>query len=403
MKPIYMDHHATTPIIPEVLEAMMPYLTEEFGNPSSTTHVYGTVARKAVEQAREQVAALIGAASPEEIIFTSGATESDNLALKGVAHQLKDKGKRIITIATEHKAVLDTAKKLQKEGFEVVFAPIDEHGVVDLEGLRELMNESTILVSIQYANSEIGTVQPIAAIGRMARERGILFHSDAVQALARVSVDVQKDQTDLLSISGHKIYGPKGVGALYIRKGVKLVAQMDGGGHERGYRSGTLNVPGIVGLGKAAEVGRRDLQTEAARLLELRERLRKGIESSVDHVKLNGHPTQRLPNNLNYSFAFVEGESLILSLKEFALSTGSACTSASLQSSYVLRAIGVPESLAHCSLRFGLGRSNTVTHVDLLVERLKTSVAKLREMSPLYEMAKEGVDIESLTWGTHRH
>ncbi|MDZ7272345.1 MAG: aminotransferase class V-fold PLP-dependent enzyme, partial [candidate division KSB1 bacterium] len=382
---------------------MMPYLTEEFGNPSSTTHVYGTAARRAVERAREQVAALVGAASPEEIIFTSGATESDNLALKGVAHQLKGKGTRIITIATEHKAVLDTAKKLQKEGFEVVFAPIDEHGVVVLDALRDLLDESTILVSIQYANSEIGTVQPIAAIGEMTKERGILFHSDAVQALARVPVDVQREHIDLLSISGHKIYGPKGVGALYVRKGVKLVAQMDGGGHERGYRSGTLNVPGIVGLGKAAEIGKRDLEAEAARLLQLRERLRKGIESSVEHVKLNGHPTQRLPNNLNYSFAFVEGESLILALKEFALSTGSACTSASLQSSYVLRAIGVPESLAHCSLRFGLGRSNTPEHVDLLVERLKTSVAKLREMSPLYEMAKEGVDIESLSWGKHRH
>ncbi|MDZ7294735.1 MAG: IscS subfamily cysteine desulfurase [candidate division KSB1 bacterium] len=403
MKPIYMDHHATTPLLPEVLDAMMPYLTEEFGNPSSTTHVYGTAARRAVERAREQVAALVGAASPEEIIFTSGATESDNLALKGVAHQLKGKGTRIITIATEHKAVLDTAKKLQKEGFEVVFAPIDEHGVVVLDALRDLLDESTILVSIQYANSEIGTVQPIAAIGEMTKERGILFHSDAVQALARVPVDVQREHIDLLSISGHKIYGPKGVGALYVRKGVKLVAQMDGGGHERGYRSGTLNVPGIVGLGKAAEIGKRDLEAEAARLLQLRERLRKGIESSVEHVKLNGHPTQRLPNNLNYSFAFVEGESLILALKEFALSTGSACTSASLQSSYVLRAIGVPESLAHCSLRFGLGRSNTPEHVDLLVERLKTSVAKLREMSPLYEMAKEGVDIESLSWGKHRH
>ncbi|MDZ7386137.1 MAG: IscS subfamily cysteine desulfurase [candidate division KSB1 bacterium] len=403
MKPIYMDHHATTPLLPEVLDAMMPYLTEEFGNPSSTTHVYGTAARRAVERAREQVAALVGAGSPEEIIFTSGATESDNLALKGVAHQLKSKGTRIITIATEHKAVLDTAKKLQKEGFEVVFAPIDEHGVVVLDALRDLLDESTILVSIQYANSEIGTVQPIAAIGEMTKERGILFHSDAVQALARVPVDVQREHIDLLSISGHKIYGPKGVGALYVRKGVKLVAQMDGGGHERGYRSGTLNVPGIVGLGKAAEIGKRDLEAEAARLLQLRERLRKGIESSVEHVKLNGHPTQRLPNNLNYSFAFVEGESLILALKEFALSTGSACTSASLQSSYVLRAIGVPESLAHCSLRFGLGRSNTPEHVDLLVERLKTSVAKLREMSPLYEMAKEGVDIESLSWGKHRH
>ena len=403
MKPIYMDHHATTPLLPEVLEAMMPYLTEEFGNPSSTTHVYGTAARTAVEKAREQVAALVGAASPEEIIFTSGATESDNLALKGVAHQLAGKGRRIITIATEHKAVLDTAKKLQKEGFEIIFAPIDEHGVVNLDALRELMDDTTILVSIQYANSEIGTLQPIAAIGELAKERGILFHSDAVQALARVPVDVQKEHIDLLSISGHKIYGPKGVGALYIRKGVKLVAQMDGGGHERGYRSGNLKVPGIMGLGKAAEIGKSDLDKEAPRLIELRERLRKGIEASVDYVKLNGHPTQRLPNNLNYSFAFVEGESLILSLKEFALSTGSACTSASLQSSYVLRAIGVPESLAHCSLRFGLGRSNTAEHVDLLVERLKSSVVKLREMSPLYEMAKEGVDIESISWTPHRH
>ncbi len=399
----YMDHHATTPVLDEVLERMMPYFSEKYGNPASTTHVFGSHARLAVERAREQVAALIGAASAEEIVFTSGATESDNLALKGVAYQLKDKGDHLITIGIEHKAILDTAKKLRDEGYSVTLVPVDEYGVVDLDALRDAITDKTILISIQYANSEIGTIQPIRKIGELAKEHDVLFHSDAVQALTRVPLDVQEDGIDLLSVSGHKIYGPKGVGALYVRKGVKLAAQMDGGGHEGGYRSGTLNAPGIVGLGAAAEIGVRDMDREYAHVAKLTETLKRNIEDNIDQTKLNGHPETRLPNNLNYSFAYVEGESLILSLKNFALSTGSACTSSSLSSSYVLRAIGVPESLAHCSIRFGLGRSNDEKQIDLLTESLISQVSRLREMSPLYEMAQEGIDIESLNWGKHSH
>lgn len=403
MNPIYMDHHATTPLDPVVLDAMMPFLTKDFGNPSSNTHVFGHIARKAVEEARQKVADLIGAVSSDEIIFTSGATESNNLALKGIAWQHQQHRGQIITIATEHKAVLDTAKKLERQGFTIHFAEIDQHGVVNLDHLKSLIRDDTLLISIQAANSEIGTIQPIAQIGSIAREKGIPFHTDAVQALDKMDINVVHDHIDLLSISGHKIYGPKGIGALYVRKGLRLASLIDGGGHEKGMRSGTLNVPGIVGLGKATELARTERATETQRLLDLRTRLAQGIEKKIEHVRLNGHPTQRLVNNLNYSFAYVEGESLILACRDVALSSGSACTSASLQSSYVLKAIQVPESLAHCSIRFGLGKSNTIEQVDYLIDLLKKNVDRLREMSPLYDMANAGIDIDKLNWSKHSH
>ncbi|MDZ7345208.1 MAG: cysteine desulfurase [candidate division KSB1 bacterium] len=397
-KPIYMDHHATTPLDPEVLAAMMPYLTEEFGNPSSNTHIYGHTARRAVESAREQVACLINAASPDEIIFTSGATESDNLALKGIVRQAGRKNPNLVTIAIEHKAVLDTAMRLKKEGVDIRFAKIDEYGRIDLDDLRRKIDENTVLVAVQAANSEIGTLQPLAEISAAAHQAGTLFFSDAVQALGRIDIDVRKLEIDLLAISGHKIYGPKGIGALYVRKGIKLTPLIDGGGHEHGMRSGTLNVPGIVGLGKAAEIAKRDLEKESARLLALRNRLQEGIEKRISDVKLNGHPIHRLPNNLNYSFAYVEGEALLMACSPVALSSGSACTSSSLKSSYVLRAIGVPDHLAHSSIRFGLGKCNTEAHVDLLLDLLESGVKRLREMSPLYDMAKEGIDIDRVQW-----
>jgi cysteine desulfurase len=403
MLPVYMDHHATTPLDKAVLEAMMPYLTSEFGNPSSSTHEYGKRARLAVENAREKVAALIGAESAEEIIFTSGATEADNLAMKGVALSQNESRGHILTIAIEHKAILDTATRLKRLGFDIDYVKIDRFGVIDLNDLEEKIRPDTILISIQTANSEIGTLQPISAIGEIAKKHSIPFHSDAVQALGRLEVDVQESQIDLLSISGHKIYGPKGVGALYVRKGIRLRPLIDGGGHERGMRSGTLNVPGIVGLGKAAEMARQSLAEEPERLLGLRRKLAEGIEKGIDFITLNGHPTERLPNNLNYSFAFVEGESLILACRQVALSSGSACTSASLQSSYVLKEIGVPDSLAHCSIRFGLGKSNTEEHIDMVIDLLAENVQKLREMSPLYDMAKEGIDIDKVSWSKHSH
>jgi len=398
-----MDHHATTPVEPEVLDAMLPFFKEHFGNPSSTTHQYGHAARKAVEEAREKVAELIGAESPQEIIITSGATEADNLALKGIAYKQAEKKGHIITISTEHKAILDTAKRLSKDGYDVTVMKVDEYGMLDLELLKQTIRDNTMLISIQAANSEIGTLQPISEIGKLAHEKGIIFHSDAVQALGRVDIHVVRDNVDMLSISAHKMYGPKGIGALYVKKNIKLVPLIDGGGHERGMRSGTLNVPAIVGMGKAAEIAKQDLKAESERLIKLRDRLRQGIEGRIDSVKLNGHPQQRLPNNLNFSFAFVEGESLMLALKDFALSSGSACTSASLESSYVLRAIGVADSMAHSSIRFGLGRSNTEDHIDHLVDCLETEVKRLREMSPLYEMAQQNIDIESFSWKKHKH
>lgn len=403
MKAIYMDHHATTPLDHQVLEAMMPFLTEKFGNASSNTHEYGHEAKKAVEEARVKVADLVGANSADEIIFTSGATESDNLALKGVAYSKPDNKGHIITIATEHKAILDTVKRLEKQGFEITFAKIDPYGLIDMEDLRKQIRPDTMLISVQAANSEIGTLQPLREIGMLAREHGIYFHTDGVQALGKVDINVVRDNIDMLSVSAHKMYGPKGVGALYVKRGIRLVSLIDGGGHERSMRSGTLNVPAIVGIGRAAEMAKKELPEESARLLKLRNRLAKGIESRIELVKLNGHPHIRLPNSLNYSFAYVEGESLILACREIALSSGSACTSTSLQSSYVLKAIGVPEFLAHCSLRFGLGKSNTDEHVDLAIDLLAKNVKRLREMSPLYDMAKEGIDIEKLSWTEHSH
>ncbi|MBN2356072.1 IscS subfamily cysteine desulfurase [candidate division KSB1 bacterium] len=403
MKPIYMDHHATTPLDPEVLSAMMPYLKTAFGNPSSTTHDFGREARQAVETARQQLADWLGAADSDEIIFTSGATESDNLALKGIAYRSPDEKNHIITLAIEHKAILDTAKYLQKQGYEISYVKIDSHGIIDLDDLRRQIKKNTALISVQAANSEIGTMQPIAEIGAIAHEHGIPFHSDAVQALGKLDINVQRDKIDMLSISGHKFYGPKGIGALYVRKDLRLAPLIHGGGHERGMRSGTLNVPAIVGLAKAAEICERDREKENARLLQLRQKLRQGIESQIEHVQLNGHPEKRLPNNLNFSFAYVEGESLMLACRDVALSSGSACTSTSLQSSYVLRAIGVPDFLAHCSIRFGLGKSNTAEQIDIVLDLLRKHVPRLREMSPLYDLAKAGVDIEQLSWKDHDH
>lgn len=384
MKIIYMDHNATTPLDAEVLEAMMPYLTDKFGNPSSSTHAYGWEARRAVDEARSQVAGLIGA-HPEEIIFTSGATEADNLAINGVAHAYRDRGNHIITSQIEHKAVLETCKFLEKEGFKVTYLPVDRYGMVDPEEVRRAITDKTILISIMFVNSEVGTIEPVEKIGEIAREKGVLFHSDAVQGAGKIETKVDKLKADLLSISGHKMYGPKGIGALYVKKGVKIEPLLHGGGHERGLRAGTENVPGIIGLGKACQKAGKVMKAEAIRLTKLRNRLYQGVMKRIKRVYLNGHSEKRLPGNLNLSFEFVEGESLILSLKDFAISSGSACTSSSLKSSYVLLAMKVPEALSHCSLRICLGRSNKEDEVDYLVEELSKNVARLREMSPLYK------------------
>lgn len=402
MNTIYMDHHATTPVDPVVLETMIPYFNEHFGNPSSTTHEYGHIANRAVKNARQQIADLVGAEHSDEIIFTSGATESNNLALKGVIKKSKP-GSRLITIATEHKAILDTCKALEKEGYGVDYCKIDSAGKVDLADLQQKITPETVLISIQIANSEIGTIQPVADIARIAKEHDLLFHTDAAQACGKLDLDVSRDNIDLLSLSAHKMYGPKGVGALYVKKGIRLDPLFHGGGHERGMRSGTLNVPGVVGFGAAAEIAKKDLVTEVPRLITLRDKLIAGIQDRLDYVQLNGHPSDRLANNVNFSFAFVEGESLILACKPFALSSGSACTSSSLQSSYVLKEIGVPDSMAHCSIRFGLGKSNTEGHIDLLIDTLVKQVTRLRDMSPLYDMAKEGIDIDSFQWSDHHH
>jgi cysteine desulfurase len=390
--PVYMDNHATTPVDPRVLEAMLPYFTDKFGNAASRNHSFGWEAEAAVDESRVQIARLIKA-SPKEVIFTSGATESDNVALKGVAEFYKDKGKHIITCATEHRAVLDSCKVLERRGYQVTYLPVDRYGFVEPGQLREAITDKTILISIMAANNEIGTIHPIKEIGRVAKERGVLFHCDATQGVGKVPMDVEEMGIDLLSMSAHKIYGPKGVGALYVRSRgprVRLSPIIDGGGHENGMRSGTLNVPGIVGLGKACEIAGQELAAEAARLSQLRERLKEGIMNRLSEVYVNGHPAQRLPGNMNISFAYVEGESLLMGLKEIALSSGSACTSASLEPSHVLRAIGVKEDLAHTSLRFGLGRFNTEEEVDYTVRRVAEEVSRLRELSPLYAMAKTG-------------
>jgi cysteine desulfurase len=398
---IYMDNHATTPMDPRVLEAMLPYLTEKFGNAASRNHQFGWDAEAAVDQARDQIGRLINAKS-KEIIFTSGATESDNLAIKGVVEFYKDKGNHVITAVTEHKAVLDTCKALERTGkAQVTYLPVDQQGLIDPGDVRKAITDKTILISIMHANNEIGTIHPLREIGKIAKEKGIFFHSDATQGVGKIPVDVEGMGIDLMSCTGHKIYGPKGCGALYVRsKGprVRLTPMMDGGGHERGMRSGTLNVPGIVGFGKACELAGAEMETEAARQLQLRERLHDGLSSQLDDVYLNGHPTQRLPGNLNVSFAFVEGESLLMGLKDVAVSSGSACTSATLEPSYVLKALGVGDDLAHTSIRFGLGRFNTQEEVDHVIERVVHEVRRLRDLSPLYEMAKEGVDLKSFQW-----
>lgn len=397
--PIFMDNHSTTPVDPRVLETMLPYFSEIFGNAASRTHSFGQQAKEAVEKGRAQIAALIHA-DPTEIIFTSGATESDNLALKGVMEMYSDKGDHLITCVTEHKAILDTGKRLEKLGKRVTFLPVDKYGQINLDQLRESISDKTVLISVMYANNEIGTLQRVREIGKIAREKGVLFHCDAVQAVGKIPVDVEDLNVDLMSISAHKMYGPKGVGALYVRKKnprVRLVAQMDGGGHERGMRSGTLNVSSIVGFGKACELAGELLPEEGKRLAYLRDRLQDSIRKELDEVYLNGHPTERLPNNLNMSFAYVEGESLTIGLEDVAVSSGSACTSATLEPSYVLKALGVDPELAHTSIRFGLGRFNTEEEVDYVSRKVITTVMRLREMSPLYEMAKEGIDIKKLS------
>lgn len=450
--PIYMDYHATTPMDPRVLEAMKPYFLDDFGNAASRNHAFGWKAEAAVEKARKQVGALIGA-SDKEIVFTSGATESNNLALKGVVEFYKDKGDHIITVATEHKAILDTCKRLERTrqeridelklqrlmeitgadvnpedlatlelkhdlendavlkrwveklrvGARVTYLTPKKDGLIDLEELKAAITDKTILVSVMLANNEIGVVQPVNEIGAICRERGVLFHTDAVQGAGKVPFNVEDAKADLVSLSAHKMYGPKGVGALYVRRKprVRVREQIDGGGHERGMRSGTLNVAGIVGFGAAAELAKNELEAESARLLLLRERLWKGISAKLDYLTINGTMASRLPGNLNVSFAFAEGEALMMAIKDVAVSSGSACTSASLEPSYVLRALGVEEEMAHSSIRFGLGRFSTEEEVDYVIDLMVRAVTKLRDMSPLYEMAKEGIDLKSIEWKAH--
>ncbi|MBL8150113.1 MAG: IscS subfamily cysteine desulfurase [Blastocatellia bacterium] len=401
--PIYMDNHATTPVDPRVFEAMRPYFTEIFGNAASRNHAFGWGAEEAVETARKNVADLIGATA-KEIIFTSGATESNNLAIKGVAEMYKERGDHIITAVTEHKAVLDSCKRLERDGYRVTYLPVDKDGLVDPDDVRRAITDKTILVTIMTANNEIGVIQPIAEIGKIAREKGVLMHTDAVQAVGKIPFSVGQMNVDLVSVTAHKMYGPKGVGALYVRRKnprVQLSPLIDGGGHERGMRSGTLNVPGIVGLGKAAEIARLELAEETERIAGLRDKLRDGIMNAIPDVYINGHATKRLPGNLNISFAYVEGESLLMGIKDVAVSSGSACTSASLEPSYVLKALGVGEELAHSSIRFGIGRFNTEEEVDFTINQVTEAVNKLRELSPLWEMVQEGIDLTTVKWVAH--
>ncbi|HLY96086.1 MAG TPA: IscS subfamily cysteine desulfurase [Sideroxyarcus sp.] len=399
--PIYMDYSATTPVDPRVAEAMIPYLTEKFGNPASRSHSFGWVADEAVERAREQVAALVNA-DPKEIVWTSGATESNNLALKGAAHFYSDKGKHIITVQTEHKAVLDTVRELERQGFAATYLDPEPSGLIDLDKLKAALRPDTILVSVMLVNNEIGVIQDIAAIGEICREKGILFHVDAAQATGKVAIDLQKLKVDLMSFSAHKTYGPKGIGALYVRRKprVRLEAQMHGGGHERGFRSGTLATHQIVGMGEAFRIAREEMATENERIRMLRDRLWKGL-SGMEEVYLNGDMEHRVPHNLNVSFNFVEGESLIMAVKDIAVSSGSACTSASLEPSYVLRALGRNDELAHSSIRFTVGRFTTVEEVDYAVKLLQDKIAKLRELSPLWDMYKEGIDLNTVQWAAH--
>lgn len=402
--PIYMDNHATTPVDPRVIEAMLPYFNSTFGNAASRTHRFGWEAEAAVEDARETIADLIGADSSKEIVFTSGATESDNLAIKGVAEYYEGRGKHIVTTTIEHKAVLDSCKRLEKQGFEVTYVPAGKDGIVDPGDIQKALTDKTILVSIMLANNEVGTIQPIGEIGKITREKGILLHCDAVQGIGKTPFDVKAMNVDLASLTAHKIYGPKGVGALYVRRSkprVRVVAQMDGGGHERGMRSGTLNVPGIVGFAKACQIMKQEGAEDAAKIKALRDRLHQKITKELDEVVLNGHPEHRLVGNLNLSFSFVEGEGLMMAIKDVAVSSGSACTSASLEPSYVLRSMGLDEDMAHSSIRFGLGRFNTEEEVDYVADLVIAKVKKLRDMSPLYEMHKEGIDLKSIEWTAH--
>ena len=401
--PIYLDNHATTPMDPRVFEAMKPFFIEHFGNAASRNHAFGWEAEEAVEKARKQLAGLVGATA-KEIVFTSGATESNNLALKGVAEMYAQKGNHIITAATEHKAVLDTCKRLEKHGVKVTYLPVRPDGLIDLDMLKDAFTDKTILVSIMYGNNEIGTIQPMREIGALCRERGALLHTDATQAVGKIPVNVIADNIDLMSFTGHKMYGPKGVGALYVRRKnprVQLTAQMDGGGHERGMRSGTLNVPGIAGFGEAAAIAQAEMEQEMARSLALRDKLQAAIEAQLDEVYINGTMEHRLPHNLNISFAYVEGESLLMGINDIAVSSGSACTSATLEPSYVLKALGAGDDLAHSSIRFGIGRFTTEEEIDYTAGKIIEVVKKLRELSPLYEMVKEGIDLSKVEWTAH--
>jgi len=399
--PIYLDYSATTPVDPRVAQAMIPWLTEHFGNPASRSHAYGWEAEKAVEDAREEVARLVNA-DAKEIVWTSGATESNNLAIKGAAQFYKGKGKHILTLKTEHKAVLDTFRELERQGFEATYLDVQENGLVDLSVLKDAIRPDTVLVSVMFVNNEIGVVQPIAEIGEICREKGIVFHVDAAQATGKVEIDLSKLKVDLMSFSAHKTYGPKGIGALYVRRKprARLEAQMHGGGHERGLRSGTLATHQIVGMGEAFRIAREEMKTENERVRVLRDRLMKGLQD-IDATYINGDVEHRVPHNLNISFAYVEGESLIMAIKDVAVSSGSACTSASLEPSYVLRALGRNDELAHSSIRFTIGRFTTEEEVDYTIDLLHKKIGKLRELSPLWEMVQDGVDLDSVQWAAH--
>lgn len=400
--PIFMDSQSTTPVDPRVLEAMIPYFTEKFGHPASRNHPFGWEAEGGVDRAREQIAKLIGARDPKEVVFTSGGTEAINLALKGVAEMYREKGNHIVTTTIEQRATLDVCKRLERQGFEVTYVPVGRDGLVDVEAVRAALTDKTILISIMFANNEIGTIQPVAELGKLAKEKGIIFHTDATQAVGKIPVDVETMSIDLLSVTAHMLYGPKGVGALYVRRKnprVRLAPMLDGGGHERGMRSGTVPVPLVVGFGKAAEICRQVMGEESKRLAALRDRLQEQIVSKVDEAYVNGHATRRLPHNLNISFAYVEGESVLMGLnREAALASGSACTSATLEPSYVISALGVDSELAHSSIRFGLHRFSTEEEVDFVAQKTIEVIHRLREMSPLYELAKEGVDLKSIHW-----
>ena len=400
--PIYLDYQATTPMDPRVLEAMIPYFTEKFGNPHSRSHAYGWEAEEATDIARKQVADLIGA-NEKEIIFTSGATESNNIAIKGVGHFYKDKKNHIITVVTEHKCVLDACRHLEEEGFKVTYLPVQPNGLIDLEQLKNAMTDKTLLVSVMAVNNEIGVIQPLKEIGKLCREKGAFFHTDAAQAFGKIPLNVEEMNIDLMSISGHKIYGPKGVGALYVRRRprIRIEPIINGGGQERGIRSGTLPTPLVVGFGKAAEIAGKEMASEQKRLEGLRDRFLKGIKASVPDVFLNGDAVHRIPGNLNISFAYIEGESMIMAIRDLAVSSGSACTSASLEPSYVLRALGLDEEMAHTSIRFGFGRFTTEEEIDYAIKVVAGNVAKLREMSPLWEMVQEGIDLKSIEWAAH--